>query len=139
MTTLGIDDQTGVGQLVQQALAIGQRRDVVLTPPHDEHRLLDQSITLLQSLVPHGSDPGQGSSESSRPIQQTLHILDHLHPDMQLAPDWLLGLLFGAGGFAGIYCGARCQKYIRARYIKWMLCLCILAVAAKYLLGFFRF
>ena len=54
-----------------------------------------------------------------------------------ITPDWLLGLFFGAGGFLGIYLGARCQKYISAVAIKVILALIILFVAAKYISGFF--
>jgi uncharacterized membrane protein YfcA len=55
-----------------------------------------------------------------------------------VGPDWTLGLLFGLGGAAGMYCGAKTQKYIPARVIKLMLCVVILATAAKYAVGFFR-
>ncbi len=57
------------------------------------------------------------------------------HPGMAVAPDWALGLLFGVGGAAGMYCGARLQKRLPARAIKLMLVAVILFVAAKYLLG----
>ncbi len=43
------------------------------------------------------------------------------YPSRSVAPDWTLGILFGLGGMAGMYLGARCQKYIPARVIKWML------------------
>jgi uncharacterized protein len=56
---------------------------------------------------------------------------------MAVAPDWLLGALFGIGGLAGMYCGARLQKRIKAFYIKIMLGLILLGVGAKYLLGYF--
>jgi len=59
------------------------------------------------------------------------------YPEMAIAPDWLLGLLFGLGGFAGIYFGARCQKFMPAKGIKLILCGCILVTAAKYLISFF--
>jgi hypothetical protein len=58
-----------------------------------------------------------------------------LYPDLTVAPDWPLGLLFGLGGAAGIYCGARLQKHLPARLIKWMLVAVILFVAARYLIG----
>jgi len=57
------------------------------------------------------------------------------YPDMTVAPDWMLGILFGVGGAAGMYCGARLQKHVPARFIKWMLVFVILIVAGKYLLG----
>jgi hypothetical protein len=60
------------------------------------------------------------------------------YPHMSVAPDWLLGLLFGLGGMAGMYLGARCQKFVPALAIKWLLCLILLFVAGKYALEFFR-
>ena len=52
-----------------------------------------------------------------------------------ISPDWLLGLCFGAGGFLGIYLGARFQKYMSAVAIKVILALVILFVAARYISG----
>ncbi|MEJ5365063.1 MAG: sulfite exporter TauE/SafE family protein [Desulfosoma sp.] len=59
------------------------------------------------------------------------------YPNMSVAPDWLLGVLFGLGGMAGMYLGARCQKYVPARAIKWMLAAIIVFTAVKYIVGFF--
>jgi hypothetical protein len=59
------------------------------------------------------------------------------YPDVSVAPDWLLGILFGLGGMAGMYLGARCQKYMPARAIKWMLAAIIVFTAIKYLVAFF--
>ena len=59
-----------------------------------------------------------------------------LYPDMAIAPDWALGFLFGIGGFAGMYCGARMQKFIPARIIKTILVICILIPAIKYIWAF---
>jgi uncharacterized membrane protein YfcA len=64
-------------------------------------------------------------------------LLSLFHEELSISPDWLLGLLFGAGGFLGIYLGARCQKHLPARFIKWILSACILFVALKYLISFF--
>lgn len=61
-----------------------------------------------------------------------------LYPNMSVAPDWFLGILFGLGGMAGIYLGARCQKYVPAKAIKWMLGSIIVYTATKYLIDFFR-
>ena len=55
---------------------------------------------------------------------------------MGVGPDWLLGLLFGLGGAAGMYLGARAQKYVPATAIKLMLCAVILATAARYLAAY---
>jgi len=52
-------------------------------------------------------------------------------------PDWLLGLLFGVGGFGGMYCGARLQKYVPQKFIKLMLGLIITFLAFRYILQFF--
>ncbi|MBM9519088.1 sulfite exporter TauE/SafE family protein [Desulforhopalus vacuolatus] len=58
-------------------------------------------------------------------------------PELQVAPDWLLGILFGVGGTAGMYLGASCQKFIPAKAIKWMLGGIILLTACKYIFSFF--
>lgn len=63
--------------------------------------------------------------------------LAQYYPTMTVAPDWYLGLLFGLGGFCGMYLGARCQKHLPARVIKSILCLCVLVVAGKYVLQIF--
>lgn len=60
------------------------------------------------------------------------------YPDMAVAPDWTLGFLFGLGGFAGMYLGARCQKFVPAKYIKTILSVCIVFMACKYIIDFFR-
>ena len=52
-------------------------------------------------------------------------------------PDWLLGILFGAGGLVGMYLGARVQKYVPEKWIKLMLGAVIVIVAIKYILKFF--
>ena len=54
------------------------------------------------------------------------------YPEMSIAPDWLLGFLFGFGGMAGMYCGARFQKFVPAKAIKWMLAGIIIFTALKY-------
>jgi len=59
-------------------------------------------------------------------------------PQQSVAPDWQLGLLFGIGGMVGMYCGARCQKFVPATAIKWMLGLVIVGTAVKYLVEFFH-
>jgi hypothetical protein len=61
----------------------------------------------------------------------------YLNTSMAVAPDWVLGALFGVGGFCGIYLGARCQKYVPVRVIKVILSVSILFVAMKYFAGFF--
>ncbi len=61
------------------------------------------------------------------------------YPHLSVAPDWLLGILFGIGGMAGMYMGARCQKFVPARAIKWMLAGIMVLTAAKYVLAFFGY
>lgn len=54
------------------------------------------------------------------------------YPTMSVAPDWLLGILFGLGGMAGMYSGACCQRHVPAKAIKWMLAGIIVFTALKY-------
>jgi len=61
------------------------------------------------------------------------------YPHLSVAPDWMLGILFGVGGMAGMYLGARCQKFVPAKAIKWMLSGIIIFTAAKYILEFFGY
>ncbi|WP_457574886.1 sulfite exporter TauE/SafE family protein [Desulfolithobacter sp.] len=60
-------------------------------------------------------------------------ILAPVYPDMAVAPDWKLGILFGLGGVVGMYCGARLQKFVPARLIKTILAFCILFTSCRYL------
>jgi uncharacterized membrane protein YfcA len=57
----------------------------------------------------------------------------YVHTGLMIAPDWMLGALFGVGGFFGMYCGARLQKYFPARLIKLILALTLLYLAMSYL------
>ncbi len=59
-------------------------------------------------------------------------VIAPLYPDVSVAPDWFLGILFGIGGMAGMYLGARCQKFVPAKTIKWMLATIIISTATKY-------
>jgi len=52
-------------------------------------------------------------------------------------PDWLLGFLFGIGGFAGMYLGASVQKYVPGAIIRPMLAIVISAVGLRYVIGYF--
>ena len=60
------------------------------------------------------------------------------YSNISIAPDWLLGILFGIGGMVGMYFGARCQKYVPAKVIKWMLSAIMLFTALKYVIDALR-
>jgi uncharacterized protein len=60
------------------------------------------------------------------------------YPQMSIAPDWLLGVLFGVGGMGGMYLGARFQKFVPAGAIKWMLSAIIVITALRYIAEFFK-
>ncbi len=60
-------------------------------------------------------------------------LLAPLYPDIAVSPDWGLGLLFGVGGMAGMYCGARVQKFVPAATVKTVLAVCILVPAVGYI------
>lgn len=59
-------------------------------------------------------------------------------PEQSVSPDWALGLLFGVGGIAGMYLGARCQKFVPAVIIKWALGVVIVGTALKYVVEYLR-
>jgi uncharacterized protein len=54
-------------------------------------------------------------------------------PHMSVTPDWLLGFLFGIGGFVGMYFGASAQKHVPAAIIKPVLAIVISALGIKYI------
>lgn len=54
-----------------------------------------------------------------------------------VSPDWLLGFLFGIGGFVGMYLGASCQKYVPGAVIRPILAVLITAVGLRYVAGYF--
>jgi uncharacterized membrane protein YfcA len=51
-------------------------------------------------------------------------------------PDWPLGILFGLGGFLGMYLGARAQRYMPQRAIKLIVALALLFLAGTYIVQF---
>ena len=59
------------------------------------------------------------------------------HSGISIAPDWLLGALFGIGGFLGIYCGARLQRFVPQTFIKIMLALIMFFISSRYILEYF--
>ncbi|MDY0376715.1 MAG: sulfite exporter TauE/SafE family protein [Desulfobacterium sp.] len=64
-------------------------------------------------------------------------LIAPFYPDISVAPDWMLGILFGLGGMGGMYLGAYCQKFVPAKVIKWMLAGIIVFTATKYIVAFF--
>ncbi|MFN3402110.1 MAG: sulfite exporter TauE/SafE family protein, partial [Ferrovibrio sp.] len=53
-------------------------------------------------------------------------------------PDWTLGLMFGFGGLAGMYLGARTQKHVPQRVLKIGLALVLTVLASGYVVQYFR-
>jgi len=53
-------------------------------------------------------------------------------------PDWALGALFGVGGLAGTYVGARLQKFLPERAIRLFLGLLVTGLALAYVVQYFR-
>jgi uncharacterized protein len=51
-------------------------------------------------------------------------------------PDWPLGILFGLGGFMGMYLGARAQKFVPQKIIKVIVVIAIMFLAVRYILQF---
>jgi uncharacterized membrane protein YfcA len=52
-------------------------------------------------------------------------------------PDWPLGILFGIGGFVGMYIGAKTQKYVPQKFIKVFVGSAIIFLAIKYIAQYF--
>ncbi|MBT8379741.1 MAG: sulfite exporter TauE/SafE family protein [Ignavibacteria bacterium] len=63
-------------------------------------------------------------------------IIAPYYSELNVAPNWMLGFLYGIGGFIGIYFGARAQKFMPAKFIKWILVFCIFLPAVKYIWDF---
>lgn len=63
-------------------------------------------------------------------------LLAPWHPNLSVAPDWLLGALMGFGGMIGMYAGARAQKHVSANAIKWILALILTFTGSRYVIGF---
>ncbi|MBI5247902.1 MAG: sulfite exporter TauE/SafE family protein [Desulfomonile tiedjei] len=58
-------------------------------------------------------------------------------PGQSVRPDWLLGFLFGVGGFVGMYLGASAQKYVPSSIIRPTLAILIAGLGARYIIGYF--
>jgi len=55
-----------------------------------------------------------------------------------ITPDWPLGILFGIGGTVGMYCGARAQKFMPSRLIRFILGVLITFLALRYVFQYFK-
>lgn len=62
-------------------------------------------------------------------------LLAPWYPGMSVAPDWLLGVLMGVGGMIGMYAGARMQKFVPAKVIKWILAFILTFTGGRYVAG----
>jgi uncharacterized protein len=58
------------------------------------------------------------------------------YPHMEVAPDWILGILMGVGGTIGMYTGAKMQKFVPANAIKWLLAFILVFTGGRYVVGF---
>lgn len=54
-----------------------------------------------------------------------------------VAPDWMLGGLFGVGGLLGTYCGACAQKFLKEKIVKLIMAAMILFLALRYIIQYF--
>jgi len=61
----------------------------------------------------------------------------YAHTGLAIAPDWKLGILMGIGGFAGMYSGARAQKFVPGKVIRFILGLLITFLALQYVFQYF--
>lgn len=52
-------------------------------------------------------------------------------------PDWSLGILFGIGGFLGMYLGARVQRFMPQRIIKVIVTCIIMFLSFEYIIQYF--
>jgi len=53
---------------------------------------------------------------------------------LEYPPNWILGILFGIGGFIGMYAGARFQKYMPEKTIRLILSVLIISLALRYVI-----
>lgn len=55
---------------------------------------------------------------------------------IETRPDWALGILFGLGGLAGMYAGARTQKHVPQRALEFGIALVMALLAGGYVVGY---
>jgi uncharacterized membrane protein YfcA len=61
----------------------------------------------------------------------TYQVLQRIHGG-SVAPEWILGMCIGAGGFIGSYLGARLQRHIPEASLRRLLGLIACLIAARY-------
>jgi uncharacterized membrane protein YfcA len=66
-------------------------------------------------------------------VGATIYAFIPLGASGNTSPDWLLGLLFGLGGMAGVYLGVRLQRVVPARVVKVILGVALTFIAVRYL------
>ncbi|MEJ2718430.1 MAG: sulfite exporter TauE/SafE family protein, partial [Deltaproteobacteria bacterium] len=69
-------------------------------------------------------------------IFYSLASVYHLRPELTVAPDWLLGFLFGVGGLVGMYLGATAQKYVSTAIITPVIAFLVTGLGLKYVDGY---
>jgi uncharacterized membrane protein YfcA len=57
-------------------------------------------------------------------------------PGIETRPDWALGILFGLGGVAGMYVGARTQKHVPQRTLELGIAVVLTLLAGGYVVGY---
>jgi uncharacterized membrane protein YfcA len=62
----------------------------------------------------------------------TYQVLQALHGGA-IAPQWILGICLGVGGFGGSYCGARLQSMLPERNLRRLLGVIACLIAARYI------
>ena len=62
----------------------------------------------------------------------------YAHTGLAISPDWSLGALFGIGGAAGMYVGARIQRFVPEQLIKAILAVAVVIIITKYILDFLK-
>ena len=70
-------------------------------------------------------------------IFYSLASIYQLRPELTVAPDWLLGSLFGIGGLVGMYLGAAAQRYVSAAIISPVIAVLVAGLGLSYVVGYF--
>jgi len=90
-------------------------------------------VSVLNLPVPAVAGAALSSTWFTSVVAVAVYALAPGKAGMNASPDWLLGGLFGLGGMAGIYVGARLQRVVPSVVIKSILGFVLTAVAIRYL------